>query len=192
MRSSLISLLRYRSCVRRARRGDTYGNRARCCCCLLRDLMSFSFSCSNWKGAALAAESFLDSCRRHRKSIHNRRLGIGFGGRSAGRRRGVPPTRTREADRTTRWLLYLWSWSLEPEEWRGTRQPDERRVRNRCQHRREAPHSESEMGLMGRSLRPQASVPAAFLSRPTCCMGLVQCDVWDIKNKVIFGTQSPS
>ena len=52
----------------------------------------------------------------------------------------VPPTRAREADRTIRWLLYLWSWSLEPEEWRRTRQPDKRRVRNRCQHRQEAPH----------------------------------------------------
>jgi len=42
---------------------------ARCYCCLLRDLMSFSFSCSDWERAALAAASFFNSCRRHRKSI---------------------------------------------------------------------------------------------------------------------------
>jgi len=111
--------------------------------------MSFSFSYSNWKGAALAAESFLilvavTGSQYTTAGFASELAAVALG------EEGVPPTG--EADRTIRWLLYLWSWSLEPEEWRRTRQPDERRVRNRCQHRQEAPPS--EMGLGGRYSSP--------------------------------------
>jgi hypothetical protein len=40
-----------------------------------------------------------------------------------------------EADDAFRGIIvpFKWGWSLELGEWRRTRQPDERRVRNRCQ-----------------------------------------------------------
>ena len=123
-----------------------------------RLMVSFSFFCSDWEEAALAAASFFLKilCRRHRKSIttagfllHRRLAAIALG------EGGCSSYQTRESDRTGGYIIPL---ELEPGARRMETNTTARMnavfglVVSVVSHRQEAPHS--EMGLAGRHSSP--------------------------------------